>query len=435
MALTALSNKDKFLLNLEGQDFSHEAKSFIKLRELASERLKELDFPAPKNENWKYTPTWEIAKGEFKPLTQVNITASDIQKLLVKGLDAIVLVFVNGFYQPKLSVLPERYQDGVTLCNINAAKKSHLALIEPYFGTIAKDCEHFFLHINNAFSQDGGFVFVEPNVVVENPIHFLFITDGDGVCAQPRNLIVAGKNSQVKVVFSFETLHSANAFTNAVAEVVVMEGAHVSLDKIQNENSETYHVSFDQAQQAKNSVFSINTFPLNGKLTRNNLNIVLDGKNAEANLNGLVCIGDKKHVDNQTFVDHAKAECISNELYKSIVDNQATNVFNGKIMVRKDAQKTNAYQSNANVLLSDEAKVNAKPQLEIFADDVKCSHGCTIGQFDKEALFYLQSRGIKKATAQKVLLNAFAGEVLDKISLEPVKEHVLQLIDKNFKPQ
>ena len=431
MATTLLTDKDKFLINLEGQDFSHEAKTFIKLRELAAEKLNDLDFPSLKDESWKYTPTWEIAKGQFKPQSQINISTADVKKFFIPNLNAITLVFVNGFFQAKLSEMPERDEDGVVICSLNSAKKSHLPLIEPYFGAIAKNEEQFFLTINSAFSQDGGFINVGANVNIENPIHLLFINDGDEVCAQPRNLIVAGKNSSVKIIMSYETLNSSTSFTNTVNEIVVMEGAQVYIDKIQNENTETFHVAFDQINQAKNSVFTINTLPLSGKLIRNNLNILLDGKNCEANLNGLVNIKAKMHVDNQTFVDHAKSDCNSNELYKSIVDGEAVNVFNGKILVRKDAQKTNAYQSNANILLSDKAKINAKPQLEIFADDVKCSHGCTIGQFDKEALFYLRARGIKKETAQKVLLEAFAGEVLDKIKLEAVKNHIVALMEQN----
>jgi Fe-S cluster assembly protein SufD len=204
------------------------------------------------------------------------------------------------------------------------------------------------------------------------------------------------------------------------------------MDKIQNENENTYHIGADYAVQQKDSTFTINTVPANGKLIRNNLNILLDGTGCTANLNGAICLNGDIHVDNQTYVDHAKPNCDSNELYKAVVNDQAASIFNGKIYVNKIAQQTNAFQSNANILMSDDAKANSKPQLEIYADDVKCSHGCTIGQFDDEALFYLRARGIKESTAKKVLLEAFIGEVLDNITIEAVRDYASALIAKNF---
>ncbi len=432
MATLVLSDKDKFLLNMEGQDFSYEAKSFIKLRERGSERLKNQAFPTKKMEDWKYTSLKYIAKSEFRPQNPVNINIREVREHFIPRLDAITLVFVNGFYQPHLSVLPEKMQEGLTVKSLNEAKKDHPAIVEAHMGVVANNPDLFFSNVNAAYSQDGGFVHVAKNIQVEKAIHFLHLTEGDQVSSQPRNLLVAEVNSKLNVVTSYETLNSGNSFTNAVTEVFVSEGANVCLEKIQNEHDQALNVSFEQAQVGTNGVFTINTVPVGGKLIRNNLNITLEGKGAEGNLYGVVCINGDMHVDNQTYVDHMAPNCDSNEFYKSVVNDKAVNVFNGKIMVRRAAQKTNAFQRNANILQSSKGKVNAKPQLEIYADDVKCSHGCTIGQFDKEALFYLQARGIRLETAKKVLMEAFAGEVLNHIQLEPVRAYAEALIHQNF---
>jgi Fe-S cluster assembly protein SufD len=432
MATLVLNDKDKFLLNMEGQDFSHEAKTFIKLRERGSERLKEQDFPTKKHEDWKYTSVRDIAKSEFRPQSPINISLVQVKEHMIPGLNALTLVFVNGFYQAHLSAVPEELQKGLIVKSLNEAKKDHIKLVEPYMGVVANNPDLFFSNINAAYSQDGGFVHVSNDVKVETPIHILHLTEGEFVSSQPRNLVVAEANSLVNVVTSYETLSAENSFTNAVTEVFVGEGADVNLDKIQNEHSTAFNVSFEQALVSKDAKFTINTIPVGGKIIRNNLSITLEGTGAEGNLYGMVCVNGDMHVDNQTYVDHVAPNCDSNEFYKSVVNDNAVNVFNGKIMVRKAAQKTNAFQRNANILQSDDGKIYAKPQLEIYADDVKCSHGCTIGQFDKEALFYLRSRGIKESAAKKVLMEAFAGEVLNNIQLEPVREYVESLIHKNF---
>ncbi len=432
MATLVLNDKDKFLLNMEGQDFSSEAKTFIKLRERALSRLNKLDFPTVKMEDWKYTSVREISKREFRPQSPVNLSAAEIKKHFIPQLDSITLVFVNGFFQEKFSVVPEKLQAGLIVKSLNEGKKKHLALVEPFLGAGENSPELFFANMNAAFSQDGGFVHVKQGVVVEKPIQIIHLTDGEQVTSQPRNLIVAEKNSAVSVVTIYETLNSESSLTNSVTEVSVAEGANVTLDKIQNEHDKAFNVSFEQASLEKDSTFTINTLPVGGKLIRNNINIQLNGPGGEGNLFGTVCLNGDMHVDNQTYVDHAAPHCESNELYKSVLNDNSVNVFNGKIMVQKIAQKTNAFQSNANILQSENAKTNSKPQLEIYADDVKCSHGCTIGQFDKEALFYLRARGIKEETAKKVLLEAFAGEVLAKIKTEAVREYATGLIHKNF---
>ncbi len=432
MATLTLTDKDRFLINQEGQDFSHEAKTFIKIRELALKNLKELDFPTNKLEDWKYTSLREVGKTEFRPQSATNIIADKVNAHKIANLDAYVLVFVNGFFEPKFSEVVEDKDGDFIVTNLNKAKKEFIKLVEPNLGLQTRAEDQFFVNLNSAFSQDGAFVYVKAKARLDKPVHIINLVDGDLVAAYPRNLIVAEKMAEAQVVVTYETIDSEAALSNVVNEVIVAEGAHVSLDKIQNENENTFHIGADFITQGKNSVFNINTIPANAKLIRNNLNILLDGQNSEANLYGAICLNGDIHVDNQTFVDHAKPNCESNELYKTVVNDKSTAIFNGKIYVNKIAQKTNAFQSNANILLSDDARANAKPQLEIYADDVKCSHGCTIGQFDDEALFYLRARGIKETTAQKVLLDAFIGEVLDNIKLEAVREYADKLIAANF---
>ena len=432
MATLTISDKERFLINQEGQDFSHEAKTFIKIRELALKNLKDLDFPTNKLEDWKYTNLKGISKIEFRPQSAINIIAAKVKAHKIPNLDAYTLVFVNGFFSAEFSDTAEEKDGNFVVTNLNTAKKKFIKFVEPYLGFQTRAKDQFFVNLNAAFSQDGAFVYVKAQQKLDKPVHIINLVDGDLVAAYPRNLIIADKLAEAQVVVSYETIDTASALSNVVNEVFVAEGAHVQMDKIQNENGNTYHIGADYAVQHKDSTFTINTIPANGKLIRNNLSILLDGTGCTANLNGAICLNGDIHVDNQTYVDHAQPNCDSNELYKAVVNDQAASIFNGKIYVNKIAQQTNAFQSNANILMSDDAKANSKPQLEIYADDVKCSHGCTIGQFDDEALFYLRARGIKESTAKKVLLEAFIGEVLDNIKIEAVRDYASALIAKNF---
>lgn len=434
MATVALTDKDRLLIQLEGQDFSTENKNFIKLREFALERLSSIDFPTTKLEDWKYTNVRSIVKGDFRPQSSINIDKKDIQHLYIPNLEGYVLVFVNGFFQSHLSNTEGEEKDGFSVFNMNEAKNKYPQLLDKLYGKIARDNANFFLNLNQAYAQDGGFVWVKKNQQIEKPIHILNITHGEQVTSNPRHLIYAEANSGVKVVQTYASVDAEHTFTNAVTEVFADTGAQVYLDKIQQEkHKEAYTVALEQARIDKDANFIINTLPLGGDLVRNNLNILLNGTGSNADLFGALVLNGDAHIDNQTYVEHAEPNCTSNELYKAVINDSATNIFNGKIYVDRKAQKTNAFQSNANILISDDAKVNAKPQLEIYADDVKCSHGCTIGQFDEEALFYLRSRGIKKSAAQEVLLNAFVGEVLDNIQIEAVREYVDTFIYKNFR--
>ncbi|MFZ9846959.1 MAG: Fe-S cluster assembly protein SufD [Flavobacteriales bacterium] len=426
-----LTDKERFLINFEGQDFSKEGKNFIKVRELALEFLKESEFPTTKDELWKYTSVNAILKDEFKPLSSINNSNVDAHK--IPGLDAYRMVFINGFFAAHFSDTFEDEHGECILMNINAAKGKFGQFMENYFGTLAKAKASAFNALNAAYSQDGVYLHVTNGVKLDKPVHILFLNEGAKVSSQPRNLIVVGKNAKAEVIVSYDTIETENALTNSISEFVVLDGGKLTVNKLQYENDNTYHISTDSAYQQKNSEFHINTFPLSGKLIRNNLHIQLDGAAADAKLYALNYLTGKEHVDNQTYVEHVKPHCTSTELYKSVVNDESTSVFNGKIKVHKDAQKTQAFQSNANIINDDNAKAYAKPELEIYADDVKCSHGSTTGQFDNEALFYLRARGIKESSAKKLLLDAFASEVLDAVENGVVREFIEKKIEKKIK--
>jgi len=434
MATVTLNDKDKFLLPFENQDFSFEPKDFIKIRELAISRLKELDFPTNKLEDWKYTNVRSISKSSFKPQNFVNIDSKKVESHFIPNLEAYKLVFINGIFSEKYSDLSGLSEENIVLTNLNDAKKNNTALLSEYYNRVAVDPTSFFVNLSNAYAQDGAFIHISKNTKVTKTIHVLHLIDGEELCSMPRNVVLSEKNSEANVIFTYASLDVNKSFVNSVSELFLMDGANLELNIIQNENkSNSQHINYIQAKVAKDANLSVNTIPVSGSLIRNNLNIKLLGKGANADLYAPIVINGDMHLDNQTYVEHIEPNCTSNELYKSVVNDSATNVFNGKILVAQAAQKTNAFQSNANIILTDDAKVNSKPQLEIYADDVKCSHGCTIGQFDEEALFYLQARGIKKSTAQKVLLDAFIGEVIDHISSENVQEYTRNLVKQNFK--
>ena len=281
---------------------------------------------------------------------------------------------------------------------------------------------------------DGAFIFIPEKTVIPQAIHILYLTDSvDGnVITFPRNLTIASQFSQVLIVESYHSISNQISFTNAVTEIIAEENANVDYYKIQDENNASFQINNTQIKQERNSNVSSNTITLDGALVRNNLNYLINGEGCETHLFGLYLLNGKQHVDNHTLVDHAVPHCLSNELYKGIMKDQSSGVFNGRIMVRKDAQKTNAFQSNKNILLSDNAHVTTKPQLEIFADDVKCSHGATTGQLDQEALFYLRSRGIAKDKAMALLVHAFASDVIDKVKIDKLKINLLHLISERL---
>jgi len=296
---------------------------------------------------------------------------------------------------------------------------------------VAKFEQHAFTALNTAFISDGAFIEIGNDVVVEQPIHLLFISSGDSI-SHPRNLIVAGRHARASVVESYVSLRENEYFTNAVTEIVVGEGAHIDHYKLQRESESAFHVGTVQARQERNSQLHSFSFAVGGELARTNVYTSLEGDAATCTLNGLYLTDGTQHIDNQTSIEHIAPNCPSHELYKGVLDGRSHGVFNGKVYVHPEAQKTDGKQSNNNLLLSPNARVDTKPQLEIFADDVKCTHGATVGRLDELAMFYLNSRGIGPETARMLLTYAFAADVIETIELEPLKTELEKIVLARF---
>lgn len=406
--------------------------AFHKIRKQAAEKLAELDFPTPRMEEWRFTNPAPILKQNFFPAAnggqpvQVPVEVSGI----VNELNASLVVFVNGKYSKQLSGSREK---GFKVGGLVEAIKDEPDVIENHFGRYSQ-IDNGFNALNTAFASDGAYIYVPKNYVSENPVYLLFIAGGNDelVLSLPRNLIICGESSQVNIIEDYRSASGAVHFTNSVSEIVMGENAVVNYTKIQNENLNSFHISKTQIHQSRNSSFSSHYISQGGAITRNDLNTALNGEGSDCTYYGIYVTQGTQHVDNHTLMDHAKPHCLSNELYKGILSGKSRGVFNGKVLVRKDAQKTNAYQSNKNIILSNEALVNTKPQLEIFADDVRCSHGATVGQLNEEEIFYLRSRGIDDKNARQILIHAFAGDVLETIKPEGLREYINGMISRRL---
>ena len=406
------------------------------IRQRAFESLNKWGIPTTRHEEWKYTRIGSFFNKEFQ--YQVNqavteLSADDFNAIRLPGYEqANELVFVNGRFSSSLSVFRSK---GLTVQPLQeAAKNEYADIVSKHLGHSSNYLKDGINALSTAFVQDGVFIHVKKGQLVEHPIYIYNITDARqaSILAQPRTLVYVSQAAQVQFVETFTTLGSQESFTNRVIEIVVDQDAVTEYYKIQTDAHHATQVGTTHIQQIGKSYTHTVTVSLNAGMVRNNLNIVLDEQHCEAHLYGFYLQRGTSHIDNHTVVDHAKPNCDSNELYKGIMDDSSTGVFNGKIFVKPDAQKTNAYQSNKNVLLSANASVNTKPQLEIFADDVKCSHGCTIGRLDEESLFYLRSRGITESTARSLLLHGFAVDILNQIKPAPVREYVDKLISEHL---
>ncbi|MBI4380403.1 MAG: Fe-S cluster assembly protein SufD [candidate division NC10 bacterium] len=419
------------------------------VRRAAISGFAELGFPTTQHEEWKYTSVAPIVKAPFRPADDEpdGLTKESLSLHTLGQAACAQLVFVNGRYSPALSSIGS-LPDGVKAGSLATALSADPAAVEPHLARHAGYHDHPFVALNTAFIQDGAFVSIPKGKVVERPIHLLFVSThdrpastglsagfdmaqdrrGKAIVSHPRNLILAGDNSQAMVIESYIGLNNALYFTNVVTEIVAGESAVVAHYKLQRESEEAFHISTVQASLNHSSNFSSHSIDLGGALVRNDVNAVLDGQGIECTLDGLYMVAGRQHVDNHTRIDHVKPHCSSRELYKGVLGGRSKGVFNGKIYVHKDAQKTDAKQTNKNLLLSEDAVINTKPQLEIYADDVKCTHGTTIGQLDQEAIFYLRSRGIDLEAARGLLTYAFASEMIGRIKVEPVRaqlEHLL----------
>ncbi len=397
------------------------------IRAKAFNQWNKLGIPTVKNEEWKYTRVSGLFNKDFVLAAHSAIGADDITRL--PGSEkANEIVFVNGIYQPALSNVRSASLQVLPLGT--AASGQYSTVVREHFNHSSKFVPDGINALNTAFIQGGIFITTAKNKVVEHPVYIYNITDARTVpvLSQPRSLVHVEVHSELEIVESYTSVGGVESITNQVMEIVVEKDASLSYYKIQHDATQASQVSTTHIRQVGKSFVQTVTVSLDGNLVRNNLHAILEAPFAEAHLYGLYFQRGNSHIDNHTLVDHAVPNCESNELYKGILDGSSTGVFNGKVMVRKDAQKTNAFQSNKNILLSDAASVNTKPQLEIYADDVKCSHGCTIGSLDEEGLFYLQSRGIPRKAATALLLQGFAMDVLTKIKPAAIRTWVEDLI-------
>jgi Fe-S cluster assembly protein SufD len=397
-----------------------DAPALRRLRRAGIERFVELGFPTSRNEDWRFTNVTPIARTAFRLAERVR--GDEVRPLLDKVPQFRKrLVFVNGCFMPGLSNILD-LPKGVVLDGLAQVLETRPALVEPHLAQHADYEEHAFTALNTGFTADGGFLLVPRGVALEAPIHLVYLsTARSPTMAHPRNLIVLEPSSQATIVETYLGPEAHVYLTNAVTEIVIGENARLDHYKLQSESKSAFHVATTQVHQARSSNFSTHSIGLGGSLVRNEVRVRLDGPGCEATVNGLYSISGTQHHDNHTVIDHAQPHCASHELYKGILDDKAHGVFNGKIFVRQDAQKTDAKQTNQTLLLSDDATINTKPQLEIYADDVKCTHGATVGQLDAEALFYLRSRGLAEAEARALLLFAFANDIIDRIKAAPLR--------------
>jgi Fe-S cluster assembly protein SufD len=389
----------------------------------------ELGFPTTKHEEWLFTNVDPIAKLPFKPSLEPvskKISESELHPFILRDTKCDRLVFVDGHLDKELSSLSNTSE--IKLGGLREALEKN-AKLEKYLSKYAKADENAFAALNLAFFSDGGFLWVPKHVVLEEPVHFLFLSTGqeDGRFVQPRNLIILENNSRAKVIESYVSLKDASYVTNVVTEIILEEGADLEHCKLQGESDVAFHVATIHAHQERTSKLLSHSISTGARLARNDLYFRLEGEGIESILNGLYLAADSQLVDHHTVVDHAKPHCGSHEFYNGILDGKGKAVFNGKIFVRKDAQKTDAKQTNRNLLLSDDATVDTKPQLEIFADDVKCTHGATVGQLDEDAIFYLRARGIGPELARQMLVHAFAGDIINRIQIDEVRDRIDQL--------
>jgi Fe-S cluster assembly protein SufD len=407
---------------------------FAELRAGAAERLAILGAPTKKLEAWKYTDLRKVLARDYafagdaglSTARAPRVTAAEVNAARVPGLDATTLVFVNGAFEPALSSLDA--QPGLTVGSLRQVLSAGAPAL---FGTIADAHDAAFVALNQAFELDGPYVLVAAGTMLERPVQIVHLTSADReTFVQSRGLIIVEAGAHARIVET-HAARGAGAATlvNGVTEVFVGDDAVVDHHRIQDEGLSASHINTTHVAQGARSVYRTGTWTFSGELVRNDLTVTLRGENAETNLAGLYFLRGDQHVDNRTLLDHAAPGCTSDELYRGIVFDRAVGVFNGKVMVRREGQQTNAYQQSQGVVLSDDAKHFSKPELEIYADDVKCSHGSTTGEVDPEAMFYLRSRGIAFERARALLLTAFAHDVVERVGIDALRAHLDRLVD------
>jgi Fe-S cluster assembly protein SufD len=402
------------------------------ISELRGEAIKIFEnegFPTKKNEAWKYTSLNKILKENYSifPKTENSIEYKDIQQYFIHDIDSYKIIFIDGKYASHLS---KTTHDGIDVCLMSSvmSKSKYQPMIENYFDKIAS--KNGLNALNTAFCSEGAYIHIKKNKLAERPIQIIHFSTGkeSSLLLQPRNLIVVDENAHVQIIERHQSLTENPTLTNSVTEIFAAKRAVVDYYKVQNDKSKASLIDHTFIDQHQESDVSVHTFSFGGKLTRNNLSFYQNGEHINSTLKGVTIVGNKQHVDHNTLVHHIEPNCESHQDYKGIFGDSAVGVFNGKVVVEKEAQKTNAFQANNNLLVNDKATINTKPQLEIFADDVKCSHGCTIGQLDESAMFYLRARGIPEKEARALLMYAFANNVLESVKIPQLKKRINKLI-------
>lgn len=407
------------------------------IQKAAIKSFTELGFPTLHDEAWRFTNVAPLTKIGFKlagPGDLASPADGHPGALVFKELAGSTLVFLNGHFAPALSSI-HGLPVGVKVMSLAEAIEKERSLVEPHLARHANSADHAFVALNTAFLSDGAFVHIPKGVVVEQPIHLVYVSTAgeEPTVSHPRSLIIAGEASQSTILETYASISPDVYFTNAVTEIIGGENSVIDHYKLQQESEAAYHFSRTQLNLARSANFTSHSLLFGAALTRNEVSARLDGEGIECVVNGLYMTGGSQHVDNHMLIDHAKPHCNSHELFKGILDGKSNGVFSGKIIVRQDAQKTDAKQSNKNLLLSGTASIDTQPQLEIFANDVKCTHGATIGQLDAEAIFYLRARGISEREARGLLTYAFANDIVERVKIAEVKERVGVVLAEKFR--
>jgi Fe-S cluster assembly protein SufD len=425
-----MSFKDKLLTSyIALEDYLEFDSPLHDVRNNAIKIFEEKGFPTKKEEAWKYTSLNSLLKTDYSVYSnkERHVELQDVRQYFLHEIDTYKLVFVDGVYS---SFLSETTHDSLDVCLMSSAlnKSKYKPVIEAYFNKIAKSDS--LTALNTAFTKEGAYINIPAHKEVEKPIEIINFSTGNeaAMFLQPRNLIVVGENAHVQIIERHQSLTSNEVLTNSVTEIFAEKRAYVDYYKIQNDEANASLIDNTNISQERDTVCRVHTFSFGGNLVRNNLNYYQKGENCDSTLKGITILEGKQHVDHNTLVHHISPNCESHQDYKGLFAESSTGVFNGKIVVEKDAQKIDAYQQNDNILIDEKATINAKPQLEIFADDVKCSHGCTIGQFNEEALFYLRSRGIGLKESRALMMYAFANTVLESVKIPELKIRINKLI-------
>ena len=414
----------------------HNTPHVIALRHKAFDVFKDIGFPGKDVEGWRQTDLNKALSLDLKQIIEPGLGDKDINKIFrcqIHDFDTDQISLLNGWYVSEDKPL-KTTAEGIIIGSFAQAMKEYPDLFEKHFGQYAELDKNGFQALNTAFAMDGFFMYIPDGVEVDKPIQMVSIINYDqDLFVQTRNLIIMGKNSKLRLVHCDDSTNQQAILKNSINEIYLDEGATLDHYKLQNLNNNSSLINSTYFHQEASSNLTTNAVTLNGGLIRNYTHVTLNGEGSGADVYGLYLMDGVQHVSNQVFIDHAKPNCYSKELFKGVIDNEASAVFNGHVLVRKDAQKTNAFQNSKHILLTDDAKANAKPFLEIYADDVKCSHGATVGQLDDEAMFYLRSRGICEANARLLLMNAFAGEVINKITIEPLRQRIDDMVKQRLK--